>query len=221
MNGPSAERWRYTETYLSEVFGVEDEAATAIRAAAESAGLPPIAISSDVGRFLTLVTRLVGTRRALEIGTLAGYSALHIARGLETGGSLITLEADSKHAALARRNLEAAGVADRVRVEAGSALDTLPVIAEELGAASVDLVFMDAQKTEYMRYWRLVRPMLRAGGLLIADNVLGTGRWWIDDVEDPERIAVDEFNRALAADPGLEVAGLLVRQGILMASVLG
>jgi predicted O-methyltransferase YrrM len=209
-------RWRYTTRYLSEVFGAEDEAAASIRERCDRAGLPPIAVTGDIGRFLTLLVRISGTRTAVEVGTLGGYSALHIIRGLALGGRLITIESDRRAAELARENLDAAGVGDAVRIEEGPALAVLPRLAEELGPRSVGFAFLDADKKEYVQYWTHLRPLLADGGLLAADNILGTSRWWIDEEEHESRRAVDEFNRLLAADPEFETAGLLVREGLLL-----
>jgi caffeoyl-CoA O-methyltransferase len=216
MDDMNPGRWKYTSRYLGEVFGAEDEAAATIRNRCERAGLPPIAVTGDIGRFLTLLVRMAGTRTAVEVGTLGGYSALHIVRGLAPGGRLITIESDEQTARLARENLDAAGVGDAVRIETGPALTVLPRLAEELGPRSVEFAFLDADKNEYVQYWTHLRPLLADGGLLAADNILGTGRWWIDEEEHESRRAVDEFNRLLAADPEFETAGLLAREGLLI-----
>ena len=210
-------RWRYTHDYLTEVFGVEDAAAATISARSRESGLSPIAVSSDIGRVLTLLTGLSGARTAIEIGTLGGYSALHIARGLGPDGRLITIERDPRAAEIARGNLTQAGIADRVRCELGAAVDVLPRLAAELGTASVGFIFMDADKTEYAMNWALLRPLLASGGLLVVDNVLGTASWWIDDETHPSRRAVDAFNRSIVSDPDFEVAAVLARQGLLLA----
>jgi len=217
MDDMNAERFRYTQDYLREVFGGEDEVAATVRQRAEDAGLPPIAVTSDVGRFLTLLAQFSGARTAIEVGTLGGYSALHLCRGLGSGSRVITIERDPKAAETARENLSYARLHDRVRLEVGPALDVLPRLAEELGPGSVGLVFLDADKTEYAAYWKHVRPLMAEGGLLVADNVLGTRSWWIDEEALPSRVAVDAFNRAIAADPDFDVAGVLIRQGMLLA----
>jgi caffeoyl-CoA O-methyltransferase len=216
MDDMNSARWKYTARYLSEVFGAEDAAAASIRDRCERAGLPPIAVTGDIGRFLTLLVRMTGTRTAVEVGTLGGYSALHIVRGLAPGGRLITIESDGRAAEIARENLDAAGVGDAVRIEEGPALTVLPRLAEELGPRSVGFAFLDADKSEYLQYWTHLRPLLAEEGLLVADNILGTGRWWIDEEEHENRRAVDEFNRLLVADPEFETAGLLAREGLLI-----
>lgn len=206
------DRWRATEEYSSEVFGVQDEHLDGLMSRAVAAGLPPISVSADVGRFLTLLTRMTPGKRALELGTLAGYSAIWIARGLASDGRLTTIEFEPKHAAFAQAELETAGVADQVEVVVGEALEVLPDLAASWGNESVDLAFVDAVKAEYVDYFRLIRPLLKPGGLLVADNVYGTGAGWID-----EGHGTDRFNRMVATDPDFEAVALPLRQGVLVA----
>ena len=210
------DRWRYTSAYLAEVFGGEDDVLRWVRSESAARGLPPIAISADVGRFLGLMAGMTEGRLAIEVGTLAGYSAIWIARALPKG-RLITIEKRSDYADLAEEAIERAGVSDRVEVRRGAALDVLAQMSTELADESVDVVFLDAVKSEYSDYLALVRPLLAPGGLLIADNVLGTSGWWIDEEDKGVRNAVDTFNRAVAADEGFETAGLSVREGLLIA----
>lgn len=228
------ERWRGTTKYLREVFGaVEREEhpkqMATIMARAVEAGLPDISVSPEVGRLLKMLTVLAtgareSTGRVLEVGTLAGHSGIWIARGLPYGGRLFTIEADDKHAAFARREFEAAGVLKRVELVSGLALDVLPRLSVEMGAGSLDLAFLDADKREYPEYARLIGPMLRVGGMLVADNALGSSEWWIDDA--PERLSaqakaaqagVDRFNRAMAKDGCFETACVPIGHGILVA----
>ena len=206
------ERWRYTEQYSNEVFGDEDDHLAGLMDRAVSAGLPSIAVSADVGRLLTILTRMTPGRRALELGTLAGYSGIWIARGLAPEGRLTSIEYEPKHAEFARRELETAGVADRVDVVVGAALDVLPGLARDWGPESVDFVFVDAVKSEYPDYFEKVKPLIASGGLLVADNVYGTGAGWID-----EGHGTDQFNRMVATDPDFEAVALPIRQGVLVA----
>ncbi len=210
------ERWAFTAAYLREVFGDQDDHLAGLMCEATAAGLPDIAVSADVGRLLMLLTSLAGARVAIEVGTLAGYSGIWIARGLAPGGRLITIEYEPKHANFARRQFERAGVSDRVDLRVGAALDVLPTLAKELGPASVDVVFLDAVKTEYPAYWEIVRPMIRPGGLILADNVLGGGSWWIDNAGEPSRDAADRFNRLVAGDPHFEAVAVPLREGVLI-----
>lgn len=211
------ERWEYTRAYTREVFGAEDAHLAGLMDEAVKAGLPDISVSPDVGRLLHLLTSLTRGRLALEFGTLAGYSAIWIARGLGEGGRLITVESEPAHADFAEAQLARAGVRERVSVRRGKALEVLPGIADEVGPGSVDLVFLDAVKAEYPDYLRLVRPLVAPGGLLIADNVLGAGAWWIDDEDNASRRAVDAFNRAIAGDPDFEAACVPLREGLVIA----
>jgi caffeoyl-CoA O-methyltransferase len=212
-------RWENTCAYLAEVFGDQEQHLNTLMRRAVEAGLPNIAVSPEVGRLLKMLTHMAGGVRALEIGTLAGYSAIWIARGLRPGGRLVTIESEAKHADFAKHALFEAGIADRVEVRRGKALEVLPVIAKELGPASLDLAFFDAVKAEYAQYYEHVRPLIRVGGVLVADNVLGTDRWWIDDAagNENDRDGVDAFNRRVAADPEFEAVAVPLRQGVLIA----
>jgi caffeoyl-CoA O-methyltransferase len=210
------ERWRFTQEYSREVFGREDAGLTALMAEAVEAGLPDIAISADVGRLIKMITSCTKGRLALEIGTLGGYSAIWIVRGLAPDGKLITIEPDDKHIAFAERQFERNGVADRITIRRGKALEVLPELSGEIAAGSVDVVFLDAEKTEYPDYWRMVRPLIAVGGFIIADNVYGSGSWWIDSVGDATRRAADRFNRTVADDADFEAVALPIRQGVLI-----
>jgi caffeoyl-CoA O-methyltransferase len=209
-------RWTATQDYLRDVFGREDPLLAELRAEADRAGLPPIAVSADVGRLLDLLVRTTAARAVLELGTLGGYSAIWLGRALAPGGRLVTVEIDPARAAFARRFLARAGLADRVTVMEGAALDVIPAALGALGGA-LDVAFLDAVKTEYPAYLAALRGHIAPGGLLLADNVLGSSRWWIDDVGHPDRDAVDAFNRALAADPAFDVAAVPLREGVLVA----
>ena len=125
---------------------------------------------------------------------------------------MITVESEGHHADFAEGEIAAAGLGDRVEVVRGAALDVLPGIAETVGANSVDFVFIDADKREYVAYFELIRPLIAVGGLLTADNVFGTGLGWID-----EGYGTDEFNRRVAADPDFEAVATPMRQGVLIA----
>jgi predicted O-methyltransferase YrrM len=192
------------DEYLCGLFAREDETLLALREEADRSGLPPIAISPDAGRLLQVLLRAVGARRVLEVGTLGGYSAIWIARALPADGQLVTIELEPEHAAFARRHLERAGVAARVDVRVGRALDVLP----SLDGERFDAVFLDADKDSLPTYFEWALRLLRPGGLLIADNALWGGRVADTAVDDPRTNAVREFNRRLATDP--RVTGIVV-----------
>lgn len=210
------ERWSATQDYLRTTFGREDPLLTELCADARREGLPDIAVSADVGRLLHLLVRTTAARAVLELGTLGGYSAIWMARALSPGGRLVTLELDPRRAAFARRWFDRAGLGDRVTVLEGPALETIPAALAALGGA-LDVAFFDAVKTEYPAYLAALRGHIVSGGLLLADNVLGSSAWWIDQVGHRDRDAVDVFNRAIASDPDFDVAAVPLREGVLMA----
>lgn len=210
------ERWDYTSDYLCDVFGKQDAHLAGLMDEATRAGIPDIAVSADVGRMLKLMTSMTRAKLIVEVGTLAGYSGIWLARGLAPGGRMVTVELMPKHAAFARKQYEKAGVSDRIEIVEGAALDVLPKLAERFGPSSVDVVFLDAVKTEYPDYWKIIRPMIAPGGLIMADNVLGSGAWWIDNNEDPTRNAADRFNHLVAGDKDFEAIAVPMRQGVLI-----
>jgi predicted O-methyltransferase YrrM len=232
----TAERWERTSAYLAEVFGREDAFLAGLSRRAADAGLPTIAVSPDVGRLLGILASMCGpggrgARLAVEVGTLGGYSGIWIARGMAPGGRLITVEFEPKHAAFARTQFDGAGFGEagagtRVEIRRGAALEVLPGLGAELvresGPSPVDLVFLDAVKAEYPEYFGAVRGLIRPGGLLVADNALGSN-WWIDDPAGVNteagrnRDAVDRFNRMVAGDPEFEAACVPIRQGVVIA----
>lgn len=206
------ERWEFTLRYSREVFGSEDEQLAGLMDRAVAAGLPSIAVSADVGRLLKILVSLTEGRRALELGTLAGYSAIWIARGLHPDGKLTTVEYDHTHTEFARREIAGAGESGRVDVVEGAALEVIPVLAKQWGQESVDFVFIDAAKIEYVDYFHQVKPLIKPGGLLVADNVYGTGAGWIDQGH-----GTDAFNRLVAGDDDFESVALPLREGVLVA----
>jgi predicted O-methyltransferase YrrM len=224
------ERWEYTCRYLREVFGAQDRHLANLMRDAVAAGLPDIAVSADVGRLLMILTSMTRGRLALEVGTLAGYSGIWIARGLKPGGRLLTIESEPAHAAFAREQFRTSGVEDRVSVREGKALDLLPQLVRELDPGSVDFVFLDAVKEEYPRYWELAKPLIGAGGLIVIDNILGggcrpggssQGGWWIDSAGNPSREAAVKVSRMIANDPDFEAVAVPIREGVLIGRRMG
>ena len=168
---PDQARWSAVDAWWEERLLPADPVLDAALADARAAGLPPADVSPSQGRLLQLLARSHGARRILELGTLAGYSTIWLARALPPGGRLVTLERDPAHAAVARGNLERAGLADRVELRVGPALETLPQLAGE----PFDLAFLDADKASTDLYLEHVLGLLRPGALIVADNVVRGG----------------------------------------------
>ncbi len=211
------ERWASASSYAQEVFGNEPLHIKANRTAAEAAGLPTWAVTGEIGRFLALLAGATSRQLALEIGTLGGYSALWLLEGLGAGGRVITIESEHAYADFAEAEFDRHGVADRIEVRRGLALEVLPAIADEVGARSVDVVFIDADKESYPEYYDITADLVAPGGFLIIDNIFGTGSTWINDLSDPGAAATDQMNRTAVADDRFDTTGLFVRAGLLVA----
>ncbi len=167
--------WNRVDDYLAGELLDRDPALAATLEASREAGLPDIAVSATQGKFLNLLARIQGARNILEIGTLGGYSTLWLAKGLAPGGRLVTLEADPRHAEVARTNLARAGYGSQVQVRVGAALDTLPELQSE-GAGPFDLVFIDADKRSNPDYFDWALRLTRRGSVIVVDNVVREGR---------------------------------------------
>lgn len=201
------ERWQAVDRYLVELLVDEDDALREALERSDSAGLPPINVSPPQGKFLHLLARIAGSRRILEIGTLAGYSTIWLARALPEGGRLVTLEIDPRHAEVARANLERAGVADRVELRVGRALDTLPLLEQE-GAGPFDLFFVDADKPANPDYFRWALRLARTGSVIVVDNVVRNGKVVDPESGDPSVEGVRRLNELMAGEPAVTVTEL-------------
>ncbi|UCH84353.1 MAG: class I SAM-dependent methyltransferase [Candidatus Latescibacterota bacterium] len=162
------------------------------------------------GMFLTLLARAIGAKRVLEIGTFTGYSALRLAEGLPDDGVVITCDVDPEVTAIARKHWQNSPHGGKIMLEIGPALDTIAKLTGRF-----DLVFIDADKENYVNYWEACVPMVRTGGLIIADNVLWSGR--VLDPKEKSDHALVEFNSHVAADPRVDVAMLTIRDGVSVA----
>jgi caffeoyl-CoA O-methyltransferase len=171
-------------------------------------------IAADQGALMELVVRLIGTNNALEVGTFTGYSAICIARGLAEGGRLICLELDEEFAAIAQRNVEAAGVADRVEIRVGPAKESLEAMPAE---PTFDFAFIDADKPSYPDYYELVLARMRRGGLVLLDNMLLSGRVLSPDSESAR--VIDEVNRRIHADDRVDMAMTVGADGLTFVRV--
>jgi caffeoyl-CoA O-methyltransferase len=172
----------------------------------------PMQISPDQGALLTLLVKATNAANALEVGTFTGYSAICIARGLPEAGRLTCLEIDSDFAATAQRNLEDAGLQDRVRIVIGDAEETLAATPEE---PTYDFAFIDADKQAYADYYELVLARMKPGGLILIDNALLGGR--VIDPQDERSRIVAALNDRIAADERVDSAMALIADGVTFA----
>jgi caffeoyl-CoA O-methyltransferase len=195
------------DEYIASLFARDDDVLAALREAADREGLPPISISAITGRLLQTLLFAIRAERVLEVGTLGGYSAIWMARGLPASGRLVTIEIDERHAEFARRYFARAGLEDRIDLRIGRALDVLPAFDGE----RFDAIFLDADKEPLPTYFEWALRLLRSGGLLIADNALWGGRVLDAGNEDEGTRGVREFNRRLATDE--RVLGTIVPVG--------
>ncbi len=191
------------EKYIESLFVADDPVLTQNIADAAAAGLPEIQVSPNQGQLLYLLTKLCGARRVLEIGTLGGYSTTWLARALPPDGTVTSLELDRKHADVARKNVDRAGIGTRVTIEVGPAQDSLTRLIDQR-AQPFDLIFIDADKPGYPRYLDLSLELSRPGTVILADNLIRDGGV-IDAVpEEQNARAARAFNALLAADQRLE-----------------
>ncbi|HET7602190.1 MAG TPA: O-methyltransferase [Gemmatimonadales bacterium] len=195
--------WTTVDTYIDEhLVRAEPAIADALDASA-AAGLPTIAVTPAQGKLLSLLVRAMRAERVLEIGTLGGYSTIWLASGLPPGGSVLTLELEPKHAAVAQKNLEHANVADRVEIRVGPAADILRQLATD-EVAPFDFVFIDADKTGYPDYLRLALPLVQKGSMIVADNVVREGAVADATSIDENVRAVRAFHDLIAKDQHLD-----------------
>ncbi len=188
------------DDYIEELFAPQDAALEAAVRKSQRAGLPEIQVSPNEGKLLQLLAEVVGARRVLEIGTLGGYSAINLARGLAEDGVLISLEIDEHHAEVARENVERAGLDERVEIWVGDARELLAELVES-DEAPFDIVFIDADKEGYPVYLEWSMRLSRPGSLILADNTIRGGS--ILDPQDASARATRDFNERLANDPRL------------------
>ena len=208
--------------YIEELFAPQDEALKAAVEESQRAGLPEIQVSPNEGKLLQLLAQMVGARRILEVGTLGGYSAINLARGMAEDGVLISLELDEHHAEVARQNVERAGLAEKVEIRVGDARELLAGLAER-DEGPFDLIFIDADKEGYPEYLEWALRLSRPGSLILGDNTIWGGT--IIDPQDNSTRAIHEFNERVAGDSRLSGIALpLLREridGLTIARVRG
>jgi len=193
-------KWTAVDTYINETLLPPDPALNAALEASVAAGLPAYAVSPTQGKLLYLLAQIQGARNILEIGTLGGYSTIWLARALQPGGQLLTLEADTKHANVARENIARAKLSDAVELRLGPALDTLPQLAAE-GRGPFDLIFVDADKRNNPGYFTWALKLSHKGSVIIVDNVVRDGAVVDPSSADPDIQGIRRLNELLAAEP--------------------
>jgi len=181
-------------------------------------GISLMQIAPEQGAFMTLLARLMGARRAIEVGTFTGYSALCLARGLPADGQLVCCDVSEEWGEVARRHWAKAGVDDRIELHIRPALETLAALPAE---RSFDLAFIDADKTNYAAYYEALLGLIRPGGLILVDNVLWMGTVIDPDQNDPNVLAIRAFNDAVARDDRVECVMLAISDGLTLLRVLG
>jgi predicted O-methyltransferase YrrM len=190
-------QWTDVDRYITDLLIGPDAALDGAIEASVAAGLPAIAVAPNQGKLLHLLARMQHARSILEVGTLGGYSTIWLARALVTGGRVVTLELDPRHAAVAADNIARAGLDDVVEIRVGPAIDALPQLERE-GYAPFDLVFIDADKQGIPEYFQWALRLSRVGSLIIVDNVVRGGAVVDAASNDANVQGVRRFNEMLA-----------------------
>jgi predicted O-methyltransferase YrrM len=194
-----SEKWTEIDNFFSDALIPPDRVLESVLESSRAAGLPAINVSPNQGRLLEMLARILSARTILEIGTLGAYSTIWLARGMQTGGRLITLEADPAHAAVALANIARAGLQNVVELRLGSASDTLPQISAER-RGPFDLIFIDADKENIPSYFEWALRLSRPGSVIIVDNVVRDGRVIDSKTDDPDIQGVRRFIEMLGAN---------------------
>jgi predicted O-methyltransferase YrrM len=202
----SDSRWNDVERWICDRVIPSDDALREAVERSDAAGVPSIQVDPTMGKLLHLLALMIRAERILEIGTLAGYSTIWLARALPEDGKLITLEYDPKHAAVGQENITAAGLRDLVDLRVGPALDELPRISEA-GEGPFDLVFIDADKSNQDKYLAWALDLTREGSVIVGDNVVRAGRT-LEQPDTAESRGISRFMDLLAADPRIDATAL-------------
>ena len=195
------------DAYISNLVAPEDDVLLAVQQSARAAGLPDISVSPSEGKFLHVLALLCNAKRILEIGTLAGYSAIWMARALPRDGKLVTIEFDPAHADEARANFTRAGLQDRISLRVGKALEVLPRLQEE-GEPPFDMIFIDADKPGNPEYFSWALKLSRRGSVIIVDNVVRDGAVADAASRDPSMLGVRRLNELIASEPRVSATAI-------------
>jgi predicted O-methyltransferase YrrM len=195
------------DAYLTSALIAPDSILESVIKSHTDADLPPINVTPTQGKFLNLLARILHAKNILEVGTLAGYSTIWLARALPPTGKLITLEYDSKHAEVAAKNFQRASLEKIIEIRVGKALDTLPQIAAA-DPAPFDLIFIDADKQNNPAYFRWALTLSRPGSAIIIDNVVRDGAILNSSSDDPDIRGTRQLLADLAANPRVDATAL-------------
>ena len=200
------------ELYAARFSSTEDAVLKTISAETEASHAQPHMLSGHLqGQFLEIISKLVQPKRILEIGTMVGYSSICLAKGLAVDGILHTIEMREQDAEIAKNNFNKAGFNDRIQLHVGNALDIIPQLQEDW-----DLIFIDADKPGYEKYYQLLKPRLRSGALILADNVFFHGDVLEDEIKGKNGKAIHAFNEMVSADDEVEKIMLTLRDGLFL-----
>ncbi|KQV01786.1 methyltransferase [Microbacterium sp. Root322] len=195
--------WSEADAFLSDLLVGPDADLESALSAQREAGLPEIEVAPVAGKLLNLLVRISGARRVLEVGTLGGYSTIWLARAVGPGGRVVTIEAESDNAAIARASIDAAGVGDRVDIRVGRGVDVLPTLV-----GGFDLVFIDADKESNTIYLDWAAKLGHPGTVVVLDNIGREGEIVRDDSTDPKVVGTREGLRMLGEDPRFDATAL-------------
>jgi caffeoyl-CoA O-methyltransferase len=213
------------DRYIAHLLAPHDPVLTATEQSITAAGMPVISVSANQGKFLHLLALLCRANKILELGTLGGYSSIWMARALPPGGKLTTIELEPAYAEVARKNIERAGLSEKVDIRIGKGLDVLPRLEAE-GAGPFDMVFIDADKPPYVEYFQHALRLSRPGTLIVADNVIREGKVLDSNSSDEMVIGARRFNEMLGAEKRvtatiLQMVGVKEWDGMALAVVNG
>ena len=224
VTSAESETWTEVDRFFSDALIAPDSVLESALESSRAAGLPAISVSPTQGKLLEILARILNARSILEIGTLGAYSTIWLARGMQAGGRLVTLEADTAHAAVAGANIARAGLNNVVEIRLGSALDTLPQIAAER-RAPFDLIFIDADKKNIPSYFEWVLRLSRPGSIIVVDNVVRDGRVIDSGSDDPDIQGVRRFiemlgENATVTGTAIQTVGVKGYDGFAIVRVL-
>jgi len=211
------------DNYISDLLAPEDKALTDTIASLSEEGMPQISVSANQGKLLQVLITTCNAKNILELGTLGGYSTIWMARALPADGKVITIEANEQYAAVAKRNIENAGVADKVQLKTGNALDILPqLIAEQ--KEPFDFIFIDADKPPYTEYFEYALKLSRKGTVILCDNVIREGNVLDAESTDEKVKGVQRFNEMLSNNKSvvatiIQTVGIKEHDGMAIAVV--